>query len=291
MVREFTPTLIIGMRMKRNFFLSLFFLFSLSFFIPNLFAEADSDLKRLGEDIVNIEFNTNGVDIYFALYNENFIAYRVLDKEETNSTEKKDSKVKVFVSKKKLQFYTIAPAKAEVYIYLPKDFLLESCRIQAIYSKIKIEKIKSIYFVLSCTYADIEVANSKFKNLLVASSHSKLSFSSGIVAVADFCLDSVNGKIEIAEEQNFCNIFITQIKNENLILNGKPYEHPSLCYAPQNPKKHLTLSASFSDLAINFIPPLKEPVEKFDQYGISEFGPKPPPNLIDPVSNFLPKKP
>ncbi len=276
--------------------LPLLFFASIFFIIPlGIFGQENSKLQRANDGIVNVEFNTDGVDIDFILHNENFLGYKIsgIDAKAVGSgksTNEKNKKIFVASSKKKLQFYTTAPAKAKVSIFIPKDFLLESCRIQAINSKIKAEKIKAVYFVLSCTYAQAEISNSKFKNVLLACSHSKLNFSSGVVAVADFCINFTEGKIEIAEEQKVCNLFITQIKNNKMLLNGEPYTHTSLLYSPEKPKKYITMSAGFSDLAVLFVPPFKEPVENFNQYGISEFGPTPPPKLVDPVSNFLPKR-
>ncbi len=266
--------------MKNNFFL-LFFL-SFYFFIFNfeIFSQENNTLIKAGNEVVQIEISTNNVDVYISSHDKNFIAYEV--------KEKGDKRISAFENKKKLQFYTTAVTEGEIFIYLPKNFLLESCRIQSTNSKIEIQNIKSIYFVLSVISSDINVLTSKFKNVLLAINHSKINFSSGIVAVADFCMNTAQGTIEIAEKMQNCNLFMTQIKNKNLVFNGEVYKNSSLSYAPKKPKKYISISASFSELDIKFIPPLDTPSVSVNKYGISEFGPVPPPKIVDPVSNFLP---
>ncbi len=264
---------------------ALLFFLSLSFFIlPTfIFSKEEGDLIRAGDEIVRIEINTGNVDVYISTHDKNFIGYKI------NEKNKELKRIESFENKKKLQFYTTAVTEGEIFIYLPQNYLLDSCRIQALHSKIEVKNIKSIYFVLSVLSADINVDASKFKNVLLTTANSSLKFTSGILAVADFCLSSTKGLIEIAEEMKFCNIFMTQMKNEQVLFNGKEYTNSPYSYSPKKPKKYISLSASASNLDIKFIPPLKQPVEYFDQYGISEFGPVPPPQKVDPFSNFLPK--
>ncbi len=270
--------------MKNKILLLFFLILPLA-----IFAQDDVKSIRAGKDIVQIEINTNFIDIEISTYDKNFISYKV---EEIGN-----KKIFTSESKKKLQFYTTAHTKGKITIYVPEEFLLESCRIQATNSKVSVQNIKSIYFVASVISSDLEVSGSKFKNVLLATTHSNIKFTSGIIAVADFTLTATQGIIEIAEEMKSCNLFMTQIKNKHLMFNGKVYKNTSLSYQPTKKKKnerrvtkHISISSSFSNLDIKFIPPMKNPSEKFDQYGISEFGPVPPPKLVDPVSNFLPKQ-
>ncbi len=260
----------------------------LSFFITSFLltsfvisAQESTEFIQAGKDVVRIEINTANVDVYIATHDKEFIAYKI---EKTG-----DKEIYSFESKKKLQFYTTAVTKGKIFIYIPENFLLESCRIQSIHSIISVQNIKSIYFVVSGTFTNVKVAGSKFKNVLLATTNSNIQFTSGIVAVADFCFSLTKGKIEIAEEMKDCNLFMTQIQNKYLSFNGEPCEKRSLSYMPEKPKKYISISASMSNLDIKFIPPLKNPTESFNKYGISEFGPKPPPQLVDPVSRFLPK--
>ncbi len=268
--------------MKNKFLLRFCLIFSFLLIPLLLSAQETGKFIQAEKDVVQIEINTANVDIYIAPHDKDFISYKI---EQIG-----DKEIYSFESKKKLQFYTTAVTKGRILIYLPENFLLESCRIQSIHSSISVQNIKSIYFVVSGSFADVKVETCKFKNVLLATTNSKIKFTSGIVAVADFCFSLTKGKIEIAEKMKDCNVFMTQIKNKYLSFNGKPYKKRSLTYRPEKPKKHISISASMSNLDIQFIPPLKNPTESFNKYGISEFGPKPPPQLDDPVSRFLPNR-
>ncbi len=270
--------------MKNKFFLFCFLVCSFFLLPVTLLAQTETGLIRVGDKIVQLEFNTTDVDIEISPYDEKFISYKI------EGNEKK--KIFKIENEKKLQFYTCARTNGKIFVYVPKKFLFESCRIQAVRSKVQVRNIKSIYFVLSCSATEIDVANSKFKNLLLATNLSSVKFSSGVVAVADFCLNSSKGIIEIAEEMKNCDIFMTQLRNKSLLFNGKPYDKASFSSTGttnEKAKKHISISSSLSDININFVKPLTNLTEEFDEYGISEFGPRPAPNLGDPVSNFLPK--
>lgn len=259
----------------------------LFFFLFLFFAAALSQAQTVGKtitaaaDVVNVEITVSGIDVVIAASEEAVISYKY---ELTAGSE-----LSVVTRDNALRFINFRPSSGTLFIYIPKDFLLNSCRIQALNSNIRVHGIKSIYFAVSGTSNNSEITASMFKNVLIVASFGSITFNSRIIAVADFCFSSAKGAISIGENKEDCNIFITQSKNKKFIFDGMAYEKNTLTSTPQKPKKFITVSASFSELEIGFVEPSIEPVEKFDAYGISEFGPKPPPRLENELSNFLPK--
>ncbi|UTC75578.1 DUF4097 family beta strand repeat protein [Treponema sp. OMZ 792] len=266
-------------RLKCRLFLGLCF-FSL-FYGSALFSQDIENLTKVQKRVVNIEAAVSEVDVFISSYDGDTIAYR---------TElKSGTKLSIVEHKKKLRFTEIRPASGKLFIYVPKDFLLESCRVLASHSSIKIEGIKAVHFSASGNFNKAEITGSRLKNSLIALSNGSLTFNNGIVSAADFCLNFSKAKIEIAEEKEHCNLFVTQQKCEKFIYAGEAYTDRLLALSPPKPKKFISMSASFSDIDLGFSAPLKEPREKFDKYGVSEFGPKLSPNLVDNEANFLPK--
>ena len=263
----------------RLFGLCFFSLFI--FYSPALFSQDFDTLTRVQKRVVNIEAAVSEVDIFISAYDGDTIAYKA---ELSTGT-----KLSIVEHKKKLRFTEIKPAIGKLFIYVPKDFLLESCRILASHSSIKIEGIKAVHFSVSGNFNRAEITGSRLKNSLIALSNGSLTFNNGIVTAADFCLNTSKAKIQIAEERVDCNLFVTKQKCEKFLYEGEAYTDKILALSPSKPKKFISMSASFSDIDLGFSAPLKEPAEKFDKYGVSEFGPKPSPNLVNNEANFLPK--
>ena len=263
----------------RLFGLCFFSLFI--FYSPALFSQDFDALTRVQKRVVNIEAAVSEVDIFISAYDGDTIAYKA----ELSA----GTKLSIVEHKKKLRFTEIKPASGKLFIYVPKDFLLESCRILASHSSIKVEGIKAVHFSVSGNFNRAEITGSRLKNSLIALSNGSLTFNSGIVTAADFCLNTSTAKIQIAEEKADCNLFVTKQKCEKFLYEGEAYTDKILALSPSKPKKFISMSASFSDIDLGFSAPLKEPAEKFDKYGVSEFGPKPSPNLVNNEANFLPK--
>ena len=123
----------------RLFGLCFFSLFL--FYSPALSAQDFDALTRVQKRVVNIEAAVSEVDIFISAYDGDTIAYKA----ELSA----GTKLSIVEHKKKLRFTEIKPASGKLFIYVPKDFLLESCRILASHSSIKIEGIKAVYFSVS----------------------------------------------------------------------------------------------------------------------------------------------
>ncbi|WP_024466624.1 DUF4097 family beta strand repeat-containing protein [Treponema pedis] len=267
---------------KRKFKLYAFFLFLNIFKISVIYAQNGEDKTvTVHSEITNIEVTVSGIDVIIEPTEKSGISYKQELSEGSNLSAVKRGN--------SLRFTGFRPSSGTIFIYVPKDYLLESCRIQTSNSTVKVSGIKAVYFVVSGTLSRAEITGSMLKNVLIAYSSGSIIFNSQIVAVADFCLSSSKGSISIAEKIENCNVFITQNKNESFTFNGEVYGKNSLMLSPQKPKKFITVSANFSNLAVEFVEPSSALVEKFDKYGISEFGPKRPPLKVNELSNFLPK--
>lgn len=231
---------------------------------------------------VRIEVTVSDVNVVIAPFDGTAVSYKA------ELTEK--SKLSVVHREKDLRFSAFKPAKGTLFIYIPKGLLLESLRIQSSNANIQVNGIKSVYFTVSGTGSNIYTAGSLFKNILIAAATGKLEFNSRIIAVADFCIGSAEAVISIPEAEEDCNILMTQSKNEKFTFKGEVYTKNNLAVTPVKPKKLITIASSFSKIAVAFVPIPAEPEEKFDIYGISEFGPKPPPRPVNELSEFLPNR-
>lgn len=273
-------------RLLQKNILKMFKLLCIIFFVVTLGlrlqAQEDGKILKAKPEVTCIEVSTSDVDIFILPSKETVITYKTELLENTELSITRNGKY--------MSFTELKPAKGKLYIYVPENFLIETCRIQTVNSKLKIENIKSVYFVLSAIKTDITVTKSRFKNALLALSNGNLKFESGVVAVADFSINRANAVISIAENENFCNLFITRDAEAGFKFNGKAYTKKILSVSPKKPKKFISVSSSASEISFKFIPSLKEPEEKFDKYGISEFGPKRPPETTDIKSKFLPKE-
>lgn len=267
---------------KYNFLIGAFFFLLFNFAETQLPAQSTGNLIEVSAKAVRIEVTVSDVDVIVAPFDGAVISYKIA------LTEK--SKLSVVNRGKDVRFSVFKPAKGTLFIYIPKDVLLESLRIQSSNSNIHIKGIKAIYFVASGTGSNMYASESLFKNVLIAAATGRIEFNSRIIAVADFCISSAEGIISIPESEEDCNILMTQSKNEYFTFKGDVYTKNNLAVTPIKPKKFITIASSFSKVAVDFIPIPAEPEEKFDTYGISEFGPKPPPRLVNELSNFLPNR-
>ncbi len=267
---------------KYNFLIFAFLFLIFNFTEKQLQAQNSGTLIEVNAETVHIEVNVSDVDVVVAPFDGAVISYKL------ELTE--GSKLSVVNRGGNLRFSVFKPAKGTIFIYIPKSVLLESLRIQSLNSNIQIKGIKSVYFVGSGTGSKIYVSESLFKNVLIAAAAGRLEFNSRIIAVADFCISSAEALISIPEAEEDCNILITQSKNEKFTFKGEVYKKNNLAVNPINPKKFITIASSFSKIAVDFVTVPAEPEEKFDKYGISEFGPKPPPRLVNELSNFLPNR-
>lgn len=98
----------------------LFCLCFFSLFLFYSFAQDFDALTRVQKRVVNIEVAVSEVDIFISVYDGDTIAYKA----ELSA----GTKLSIVEYKKKLRFTEIKPASGKLFIYVPKDFLLESCR-------------------------------------------------------------------------------------------------------------------------------------------------------------------
>lgn len=278
----------------------MFFLF---FVISALaYTQDKKTLITLNKKISNIELALDNIDVIFSIYEGKNIGYT------TDIDYEKNLYIELINSS--LRFRSIKPAKGTIYVYIPNDFLLDSCRVQMINSKLNAEKIKSVYFVVSVSGGTINVKDSMFKNTLISASNTILKFSSRIISVVDFCLNHSDADIIIKEKKENCNFLVSQNMNKNFQLDGKLYTKNTVQLSQANTtgtkeknirktKKFITMSTSFSNINMVFKELTDEQLdendknnikEKFNKYGISEFGPTHPPHSVNEISNFLPKQ-
>ena len=246
-------------------------------------AQENGTVLKVNPDIKSIEISVSDVDIFISPSPsaDTVISYKLELLENTALSVTRNGKY--------LKFTELLPARGSLYIYVPKSLLLESCRIQAVNAKIEVTGIKSVYFAVSAIKSSVKVDGTRFKNVLAAVADGEgLTFKSGIVSVADFAVSKTAAVIDTAEEEAVCNLFISGDSETGITFKGEALGKRLLSVSPPKPKKFIAVNFAFSTVALNFIAPLKEPEEKFDVYGISEFGPKRPPQTDGP-SRFLPR--
>ena len=194
----------------------------------------------------SIEAMLNGVDVKILSYEGDAISYKAEIED--------NGKVSIIEDTNNVaRFKNSYPVKGSVTLLVPKNMILESCRLYLTSSTVILESIKAIYFVSTMCLGSVDIKDSTFKCSSFSLSSSTLNFSGELTTTSDFCFAEGIASISLKGKFSDYNFFYPYETFSSLTLDGQLCQKCDKYPIDKKKRKRLGITQTASKTVLNFV--------------------------------------
>ena len=186
-----------------------------------------------------------GVDISIISYEGDAISYK--------AEIEKDGKVSIVEDARCVRFRNSHPVSGKITVLVPKNMKVESLRIYSSDSKVNVEGIVAVYFVVSMCEGVVNIENATFKCASFSIASSTCSLNGEITTTADFCFSEAQAHLNLKGSLSDYNFFYPYEETSALIIDEKKITNKDRFLIDKKKRKRMGITQSSSTTTLEFM--------------------------------------
>jgi len=186
-----------------------------------------------------------GVDISVVSYESDVISYKA---EIDNG-----KKVSIIEDARCIRFRNSHPVSGKITVFVPKNMKVHSLRIYASDSKVNVEGLVAVYFVVSMCEGSVIVENAMFKCASFSIASSNCNLNGEVTSTADFCFSETQASINLKGKLDDYNFFYPYEETSSLIISDKKITQKDRFNIDKKKRKRMGITQSSSTTNLSFV--------------------------------------